>query len=45
MLKIKPEPMVLRLRKVEMRIENWEENREEKVKVRLITNVKRVQLS
>ncbi|HII60693.1 hypothetical protein [Pyrococcus horikoshii] len=45
MLKLKPEPMIVKFRKVEVKIESQEENKKELVNVKLITNVKRVQLS
>ncbi|MFA4668562.1 hypothetical protein [Pyrococcus kukulkanii] len=40
---LRPQPMLFR--KVEIKFENWEEEEKEKPKVRLVTNVKRVQLS
>ncbi|WP_157868099.1 hypothetical protein [Pyrococcus abyssi] len=45
MLNLKPEPMIVKLRKIEIRAEEWEEKNEEKTRVKLITNVRRVQLS
>ncbi|WP_256359061.1 hypothetical protein [Pyrococcus sp. ST04] len=42
---LRPEPMIEKFRRIEISFEQWNEEEKERPKVKLITNVKRVQLS